>query len=315
MRVLVVFLALWRAFGPIWTPTWKVPQSHPWRIPGKLVFVGDQEFLVRQTGKEDGPDLVLIHGLGGASLAEWYGIGPLLSDRFRITLVDHRSHGHSPRTIERFDIATLADEVAAVLVQVGITNASVVGYSMGGTIAQELAHRHPLIVDRLILIGTFVSHRGGLKSLRWLGSHIVRAWERFTGVGTPEFRAGYLLATGAVERRHGRWLWQETHSRDVEAGAAATMALLRFDSSEWIKSIDQPTLVIIPLADQLVPVSWQYHLAGELKNARVLELVGARHEAPITHPEPIAEAISQFVGGLAERERDDLPDDRRIIAG
>lgn len=284
-----------RAFANVWTPRWRAPQRHPWRIPGRLVFVGDREFLVRQTGREDGPNITLIHGLGGASLAEWYEVGPRLADHYRITLVDHRSHGHSPRTIESYEIADLADDVAAVLDRLGITTTAVVGYSMGGTIAQELAYRHPLLVERLVLIGTFVTHEAALQSLRRVGALLVRAWERLTGVGTAEFRAGYLLATGAVGRHHARWLWEETHSRDVEAGAAATLALLRFDSSDWIRKVDQPSLVIIPLSDQLVPVAWQYQLASELADARVVELVGARHEAPITHSGPIVEAIEGFL--------------------
>ena len=301
MKWLMWLAVLWRAFANVWTPRWRTPQRHPWRIEGRLVFVGDREFLVRQTGKEDGPDIALIHGLGGASLAEWYEVGPRLADEYRITLVDHRSHGHSPRTIESYEIADLADEVAAVLDQVGIDRTVVVGYSMGGTIAQELAHRHPLLVDRLVLIGTFVKHEAALKSLRRIGALVTRAWERLTGLGTPEFRAGYLLATGAVRRPHARWLWEETHSRDVEAGAAATLALLRFDSSEWIRKVDQPALVVIPLADQLVPVAWQYQLASALPDARVVEILDARHEAPITHAEPIVEAIENFLNTTESR--------------
>ncbi len=295
LRAVVLFVAGWRIFGPVVTPRWRPPQTHPWRVPGRMVFVGDHEFLVRQTGPENGRNVVLVHGLGGASLAEWFRIGPTLAERYRLTIVDHRSHGLSPKVVDRFDIEDVADDVAAVLAQVGVANATVVGYSMGGTVAQALARRHPALVERLVLVATFARHPHGWRIGRVVGVWLVRAWERFTGLGSAEFRAGYLLMTGAVAGRYGRWLWEETHRRDSEAGAAASYALLRFDSLEWIGRLQIPVLVVIPLADQLVPTSWQYELASNIEDVRVLEIPGARHEAPLTHGDRISEAIVAFV--------------------
>jgi pimeloyl-ACP methyl ester carboxylesterase len=277
------------------------------------VFVGDQEFLVRQvgpTGASGGAveDVVLVHGLGGASLAEWFKVGPMLAERYRLTIVDHRSHGLSPKVTDRFEIEDVADDVAGVLGQVGVTNATVVGYSMGGTVAQALAHRHPGIVDRLVLVATFAAHPKSWRWARAVGVAIVRGFERVTGLGSAEFRAGYLLATDAVAIEHARWLWQETHRRDSESGAAASFALLRYDAAEWIGRVAVPTLVVIPLKDQLVPVRWQYELAASIPRAEVVEISGARHEAPLTHGQHVANAICDFLdrnqdsSGLDDRE-------------
>ena len=105
-----------------------------------------------------------------------------------------------------------------------------------------------------------------------------------------------MRATGAVEERHGRWLWEETHRRDVEAGAQASLALFRFDSRSWIGRVEAPALVIIPTKDQLVPPSWQYDLAASLTDPVLVELPGIRHEAPWTVPERITDEIAYFVG-------------------
>lgn len=295
LKRVLVFVAGWRLFGPIITPRWKPPQIHPWRLAGRTVFVGDREFLVRRVGPADGKDVVLVHGLGGASLAEWFVIGPILAERYRVTIVDQRSHGLSPKVVDRFEIEDVADDVAAVLAQVGVFDACVVGYSMGGTIAQAIAYRHPGLVERVVLVATFSRHPGAWRVARAASVWLVRAWERMTGLGTPEVRASYLLVTRAVERRYSRWLWEETHRRDPEAGAASSFALLRFDSSGWIGRLRVPSLVVIPLKDQLVPTSWQYALAAALHEAKVLEVAGARHEAPLTHGEQIAESIVEFV--------------------
>lgn len=294
LKRVLVFAGVWRLAGPIVTPRFRSGQEHPWRAPARTVFIGDREFLVRQVGAADGPDVLLIHGLGGSSLAEWYRIGPLLEERYRLTIVDHRSHGLSPRVTDRFDVADAADDIAAVMATLGLGSAHVVGYSMGGAIAQELAHRHPGRVERLALIATFSHHPPGWRLARRAGVWLVRAWERVTGVGTPEVRAGYLLATGAVEPKHARWLWDETHRRDVEAGAAASFSLLRFDSRPWLGRLSQPSMVIIPSRDQLVPSRWQYQLAARIPNARVLELAGARHEAPWTHTDRITQGLVEF---------------------
>jgi pimeloyl-ACP methyl ester carboxylesterase len=296
MKMLVGVLVV-RALAPVVAPKFKQPQVHPWRQPGRTVFVGDSEFLVREAGPEDGDPLLVIHGLAGSSLAEWYEVAPLLAANRRVILLDHRGHGLSALSRGPYEIGDEADDIAGVLDQVGVDACDVVGYSLGGAVAQELAHHYPGRVRKMVLIATFTYHPQPLRMLRAIGSVLVRGFERIFGIGTPDVRAGYLIATGAVAPEHGRWFWEETHRRDVDAGAQATLATLRFDSREWVGRLDTETLVIIPTADQLVPVSWQYELASLMRDVRVVEVVGAHHEVPWTHPSRIAQEIETFLAG------------------
>jgi 3-oxoadipate enol-lactonase len=288
-----IAVVLQRLFGPAPSPRFRPGQVHPWRVSGRTVFVGDNEFLVREAGPKDAPPVVLIHGLAGSSIAEWYRVGRILAADHRVILVDNRSHGLSPQSRTRFEVEDVADEVAAILDTLGIATATVVGYSMGGTIAQAFAYRHPGRVRSLVLIATFSHHPPLLRFLRVAGLMIARAWERITGTGTPEVRSLYLLLTGAVEREHARWLWDETHRRDPEAGAQAAFAMLRFDARDWIGRLGVSSVVVIPTRDQLVPAPWQYRLADEIAADEVVEVPGARHEVPWTHPELIAEVIAR----------------------
>lgn len=289
----VVFL--WRLFGPVIRPQFKPPQEHPWRLTGETVYVGDAEYVVRQTGPQSRPPVLLIHGLAGSSLGEWYQIGQKLATDRRVIMIDHRSHGLAPQSADRYEIGDVADDFAGVLDALGVGAVDVVGYSMGGTIAQSLAHRHPGRVRRMVLMATFANHPDDMKWLRQLGSIIVRAWERLTGLGTPEVRTAYLLETGAVGRRHARWLWEETHRRNPESGHQATMALLRFDSRRWIGRIGVETMVLIPTKDQLVPPAWQYQLAGLIPDVHIVEIPGARHEVVWTHPDRVLDELSNFL--------------------
>lgn len=297
LRTVLAAAAL-RWLGPARMWAWPRGQRHPWRVPARTVFIGDEEYLVRQTGPTDGPDVVLVHGLGGSSLAEWFAVGPLLARSHRVTMVDVRNHGLSHQSTDRFEVADLADDVAAVVQAAGVRRATVAGYSMGGAVVQSLAHRHPRLVGRLVLIGSFTTHPHGWRWGRRIGVWVIRAWERVTGVGTPEFRAAYLLATGAVPMSYARWLWGEANRRDIEGGYQSTFSLFRFDSGDWVGRIDAPALVVIPGRDQLVPVAWQYRLAAALRDCRVLELPDARHEAPMTHADRIAGAIVDFIGAV-----------------
>lgn len=281
-----------RLFGPILSPIFKPGQEHPWRIPGSTVFVGDSEFLVRQAGDPQAPPILLIHGLAGSSLAEWYQVGRLLSEEHRVILVDNRSHGLSPQSRDRFDVDDEADDIAGILDALDVGEVTVVGYSLGGTIAQALANHHPGRVKRLVLIATFSHHPRTMRMVRIAGLILTRAWERVSGAGTPEVRSLYLLATKAVNPKHARWLWEETHRRDPDAGAQAAFAMLRFDSRDWIGRLSVPTTVVIPTRDQLVPPAWQYQLAADVGDATVIEVEGARHELPWTHSELLAEAVA-----------------------
>lgn len=292
---LVAALLVVRAVSPAFVPRFRQPQTHPWRRAGRTVFVADREFLIREAGPEDGAPIVLIHGLAGSSLGEWYRVAPRLAESHRVILVDHRGHGLSALTRGRYEISEVADDLAGVLDQIGVDSAHVVGYSLGGTIAQAFANAYPGRVRKLVLIGTFAYHPEPLRTLRSIGTVLLRAFERSTGIGTADVRAGYLLATGAVEPEHARWLWDETHRRDHDAGAQATLAMVRFDSRDWLGRLDVETLVVIPLEDQLVPVSWQYEMASLLRDATVVELVGARHEAPWVLPERLVLEITEFV--------------------
>jgi 3-oxoadipate enol-lactonase len=291
---LLIFVALWRMFGPVIPPRWRAQQEHPWKVPARTVFAGDREMSVREVGPIDAPVIVLIHGLAGSSMAEWYKVAPLLADRFRVVMIDHRSHGLSVPERGRFEIEDEADDVAAVVDALGLEPVGIAGYSMGGAIAQAVAYRHPYLVKRLALVGAMSHHPTGWKLARSIGAFITRAWERLTGTGTPEVRAGYLLAVGAVDPKHARWLWEETHRRDPEAGAAASLALFRFDGRPHLSRITAPTLVVIPAKDQLVPPKWQRELASLIKDSRVEELDDARHELPWSHAEQLAKLLGEF---------------------
>jgi 3-oxoadipate enol-lactonase len=295
LRRLVWFALLWRLFGPRIQPVFKPPQEHPLRVPGRTVFVGDEEYLVREMGPEEGVPVLLVHGLAGSSLTEWYQVAPKLAVDRRVVMVDHRGHGLSTRGDLRFEVEDDADDLIAVLDAIEIGEVDVVGYSMGGIIAQAMASRHPGRVRRLVLVATFATHSEGYRWLRRIGAVLARAWERLSGFGVPEVRSGYLITRNAVRPEHSRWVWRETLRHDVESAAQATFAMLRFDSREWVGRLDLDAMVVVPTDDFLVPPTWQYQLADSIPGVELVEVEGAKHELVWTHADRLADELKRFL--------------------
>ena len=99
------------------------------------------------------PWLVLIQGLG-FDRSGWAPVVSALRRRFRLVLIDNRGSGRSTAPDRKFTVADMAADVAAVLDSSRIARAHVLGASLGGMVAQELAIGHPQRVDRLVLACT-----------------------------------------------------------------------------------------------------------------------------------------------------------------
>lgn len=287
----------WRLFGPALRPRVTGRQERPPMPPGRTVAVGRHELLVREAGPADGPPLVLIHGWVYDSTGTWHKVIPHLTDRFRVVAVDYRNHGKADRIQGRYTVEQAADEVAGALHAAGVRRATIAGYSMGGLIAQALARRHPALVGRLVLAGTAAFP---LPEQRWpirAGFGLARALGRVGSTLGARISYHYLLRVGAVDRRHAAWLWDTLLDRDVNLYFAGGAAIWNFDSRDWIGRVSIPAMVVIPTRDQLVPAAAQYELASLIPDVEVVELVGARHEAALTHGEDVGKAIARFAAG------------------
>ena len=248
----------------------------------------------------EGPPLLLIAGLGFGRWC-WFKQVPTLSRRLRVITFDIRNldrldllglkdHVHS--------VADLADHSSALLDYLGIDRAHVLGTSLGGFVAQELALQKPALVDRLVLVST--SHGGpGSRPMSW------EALRAMLGLGATNradaARQGLETATSAAYRtEHPDEFAQVVQWRITDAPSQPSyleqmMAGSRFDVSRHVHTIRSPTLVLHGSDDQVVPVDNAVALAQAIPGARLRVFEDAGHLVFIERADEVNEEILSFL--------------------
>lgn len=237
-------------------------------------------FVRAPRGPRDAPPVVLLHGWIASAGLNWFQAFEPLCERYRVLAPDLRGHGRGIRSWRRFRLNDCADDVAALLRKRRMPRAIVVGYSMGGPVAQLLWRRHPELVSGLVLVATsgrpLRSQRLGLAmagimegaALAGRAASITSLFVRAAQLSSdPEIRQLRperlpLWARAEIRRHHVRHL--------LEAGAE----LGRYDATDWLGEIDVPTSVVVTETDSAIPAEHQLALAKGIRGARVHKLMG-----------------------------------------
>jgi pimeloyl-ACP methyl ester carboxylesterase len=242
-------------------------------LPARTLQVPERgEFFLRDSGG-DGPAVLLLHGWMVTADLNWYGAYDALAEAgYRVLAIDHRGHGRGLRALTPFRLSDCAADAAAVLRELGVAPATVVGYSMGGTIAQLMARDHRDSVGGVVLSGTCQHFQDPetRKIWKWMG-----AVGLMVGVAPrPFYKAGFKRSGIELNERTAWWLSElMRHSpRDV---AEAGRELGRFDSRPWLGGVEVPAALVLTSRDTAVAPAKQRELAAAIR-ADVFE-VGIDH--------------------------------------
>lgn len=247
-----------------------IPLGRRVELPGR-----GTTFVREVAGPPGAPTVLLLHGLMASGGLNWFQAFEPLSQHFRVLAIDHRGHGRGIRP--RNGIVTLpdcADDAVALLDVLGVERAVVVGYSMGGAVAQLVWHRHPGRVAGLVLASTARHFQGGPISDLWYRSYTPLAHLAHLAPGPAD-----AIVRLRVERRvrgdqRAAWMRQELE-RVSPAGLLSSMRSVgAFRSNRWIGTVDVPTSVVITTRDRTVPSRNQRKLAAALPLATTFEHAG-----------------------------------------
>jgi 3-oxoadipate enol-lactonase len=197
---------------------------------------------------------------------------------------DHRGHGRGIRTRRRFRLEDCADDVAELLHQEVDGPAVVVGYSMGGAVAQLVWRRHPEVVQGLVLAATAARFKARYHDrLSFLGLRSLGRLARLTPVQARQWLTHQLY----LERKTSTWTpWAvgEAGSHDWRMILEAGGAIGSFRSADWLGDIDVPVSVLVTMQDDVVPLRRQIQLFEAIPGARAFR-ADAGHDAIVARPD------------------------------
>jgi 3-oxoadipate enol-lactonase len=239
-----------------------------------------------------GPPVLLIMGLSFTH-EMWFRVIPYLASRYRVIAFDNRGMGQSDVPRGPYSIRQMAGDASAILDAAGVAAANVVGASMGGMIAQELALRFPRRVNRLVLACT--SHGGFFSS--W--PDFTRFPRHIHGIRPDERERALipLLYGGATPRdRIEEDLQIRSRCSWCYQGFFGQMTgILTWSSYRRLPSIDVPTLVIHGEDDRLVPPQNGKVVANRIRGAEFRLVPHAGHMLLTDQPEMCAEIVLSFL--------------------
>ena len=261
------------------------------------VTVDGAQIAYRRLGK--GRPLLVLNGFGATS-ADW---DPSFVDRLassnELILLNNRGIGASTDDGQPFDIAKLADDAARVIEAIGIDRASVMGWSMGGFIAQAFAVKYADRIDKLVLLST---DPGGSEAD--LASPDV--WSELVNAsGTPYEQARRLVfllfPTDVAEsfyREFGNIVAAARAELSVELlnRQAAAMDAWHCDGlTNQLRKIRVPVLIAAGMEDILIPASNALKLANTIPGAWLAQFAHGGHAFMAQYPRALADLINSFL--------------------
>jgi pimeloyl-ACP methyl ester carboxylesterase len=250
----------------------------------------------------EGPPIVFVHGLGG-SWQNWLEQLPGFAAEHRCVAFDLPGFGASPRPDDEISISGYGALVHSLLGKLGIDRSVVVGNSMGGFIACELAVQHPETVERLVLISAagisseqlhrrplLTGARMGTLVAEWIGSRADRLASR------P--RARTLLLSGIF--RHPAQLPAPLVAEQMRGSGKpgfidAFDALMSYRIRDRLEEISVPTLVVWGTSDRLVPLKDADEFVGLIPEAEKVVFDDTGHTPQLERPAAFNEVVREFV--------------------
>jgi pimeloyl-ACP methyl ester carboxylesterase len=272
----------------------RYPAGTPFRAQYRIV----DGTRLRMIDSGSGTPVVFIHGIGASMYAWRQQLPPIVAAGYRVVAFDNRGFGFSEKPARGFRNADYTRLVLALLDSLGIASAVLVGHSMGGAIAADVALAHPDRVRGLVLIDA-----AGF-GIRWPGALKIARWP-FIGAVATSFRGRWI--TGRILRSSFADPGKVTEADvdqyyapvpDAHYGRALRGVLreFRFDSlSGRLARVQAPTLILWGDTDRLISLREAARFARELPRSEVVVIERSGHNVPEESPDQVNRVLLDYL--------------------
>ncbi len=274
----------------------------------KTYTVQGQKIHTVEAGDPSRQIALLIHGWSSS----WYALKPmmdLLSQRFRCVAVDLPGYGESPPFEKRTTIPMYAELMADLMAEVCDSPSVLIGHSMGGMISVELALRHPILVERMVLLSPTISGRLS-RAIRLfitpvfyleripLGNAIVRGLEKvIVGLTDQLMRpVSFAARSGITEEDYKRIRTDARRPGQARTRVECYTAMRDNDLREHLGRVETPALVLWGAEDNTVPLRDAGVVADLWPQADLRIIPNAGHWPHFEMPEITRRQVSAFLG-------------------
>ena len=252
--------------------------------------LGEIEIYYEISGRGD--PLLLIHGLG-SSTRDWEMQLPEFSSHFQVISIDLRGHGRSGKTPGPYSIPLFAEDTARLISGLGLESAHILGISLGGMVAFQLALDHPELVRSLVIVNSvpeLIAHNFKDRIDCWKRLLIVRLFglEKMGQVLAERF---FIEPEQEGLREVFVQHWAENHKPSYLASLKAAFG---WSVLGRLGEIQTPTLVIGAEGDYF-PNAEKEHYTGLMPNAELVIVENSRHALPAEKPKEFNKIVENFL--------------------
>lgn len=263
--------------------------------------INEIEIYYEMHGSEDKPYLTLFEGWGTA-IWMWFKQLPYFSEHYRVLIFDNRGVGRSTKPDESYTMEMFVEDANTLMKELGIQKTHVLGFSMGGFIAQQFVKTYPDKVQGLVLASTSF---GGIRSkaVQPTAENLSKMFAIPTETISKEQSIAMRRSTAFSEyflksNKHLFRLmdtWMEEFPQPEYARNRQAEATYDFDSESFLNEIKSPTLVIAGEKDQIVPSQNATNLFETIPNAKLVLIKDAPHRIEVERFEEFNQLVINFL--------------------
>ena len=265
----VALLALIAVPATAQTSSERLDLPAPEAREGQTVSVNGADIFYQDSGEGDA--LVLLHGypLSGALFER---VRDDLDDGHRVITIDHRGYGKSTSSEPVTDVTTYAEDALAVLEEIGVETAVIGGMSMGGPIVFEMYRQEPEAFEGMVLIDTNHKSANPIEKGIWEGAEAMLNESGEVSSIIPVLMPDMLTGETRIEEAPAQvdYLTAAIEQASLEGAIGGAKVLVgRPDSTDTLRGLKVPALVLVGLEDSLYPVELAREMADLIPNAEL----------------------------------------------